>query len=119
MTDQLSITLEGILKKATADGIPVFHGCVAEADGTNVADWDRESGGDWKEFIACARAVGANILYVDKTVFEQSRIDDAIPPLVKIFPNSLTATPRHAAWWASYASFRRRLVLFVSSMLLS
>jgi hypothetical protein len=76
MTDPLYKTLEDILKKAKADGARVFHGYIADADGATVARWDRESGG-WQEFIACAKACGANILYVDKTVFEQSQIDEA------------------------------------------
>jgi hypothetical protein len=45
------------------------------------AGQDREQGGDWKSFLACAKASNTNILYLSWDSFDQDDIDDSLSKL--------------------------------------
>ncbi len=81
MNDPLLSTLDGIRKEAEPSGLRIFYGYMAEQTNVPSAHWNRENGGDWKKFLACARTVGANILYLNWAPFEQFEVDDAVAAL--------------------------------------
>lgn len=81
MDDPLSKTLDEIRKDADQSGLKIFYGYMAEETNVPSVHWNRENGGDWKKYLACARTIGANILYLNWAPFEQFQIDDAISTL--------------------------------------
>ncbi len=81
MDDPFLKTLDEIRKGADQSGLRIFYGYMAEESKVPSVHWNRENGGDWKQFLACARTVGANVLYVNSAPFEQFQVDDAISVL--------------------------------------
>ena len=81
MNDPLSQALEEIRKTGKASSLQIFCGYLAEDNNALAVHWNLENGGDWKEFLVCAKTVGANILYLNWAPFEQFEIDDAVSKL--------------------------------------
>jgi hypothetical protein len=81
MNDPFSIKLEEIRKEAEGGGTRIFYGHLAEDSNVPTVHWNQENGGDWKKFLACAKVLSPNILYVNWAPFEQFEIDDAISKL--------------------------------------
>jgi hypothetical protein len=44
-------------------------------------DWNEEHGGSWENFLECAKAVGAKLLYVNWAPFEEFQVDEAVEHL--------------------------------------
>jgi hypothetical protein len=78
MNDPLSKTVEVICKDAKTSGLQVFYGFLPDQSKVPTVHWDSEHGGDWKQFVACAKAFDARVLYVNWAPFEQFDIDDAV-----------------------------------------
>ncbi|MHB8542006.1 MAG: hypothetical protein ACYDCD_13865 [Candidatus Acidiferrales bacterium] len=81
MNDPLSKTLEGIREVAKNSGLQLFCGWLSENNNIPEVHWDKDNGGDWKNFLGCARAMNANVLYLTSAPFERSQIDEAIANL--------------------------------------
>ncbi len=81
MDDALLKTVDDIRKVADQGGLKVFLGYLSEESKVPSVYWNRENGGDWRDFLVCARAVGAGILYLNWAPFEQFEIDDAVSAL--------------------------------------
>jgi hypothetical protein len=76
MNDPLAKTLDEISEAAKDSGLQIFFSPLLQNESLT-AEWSQRHGGDWKNFLACAKAVGANLLYLHWVPFEQFQIDDA------------------------------------------
>src|SRR5579863_9352502 len=78
--DALLETVKAIVSSANTQGLVVFYGW---AHGTNqkTVDWNEEHGGSWENFLECAKAVGAKLLYVNWAPFEEFQVDEAVEHL--------------------------------------
>jgi hypothetical protein len=81
MNDPLSITVEAICKEAGSNALQIFYGYLAGERGVPSVHWNSEHGGDWQNFLGCAKALNAHVLYVNWASFEQFEIDDSIEAL--------------------------------------
>jgi len=58
-------------------GLTVFYSLVPE-DEAHAVYWIEEHGGDWKNFLQCAKALDTRIVYLSWEPFEESEVDDAL-----------------------------------------
>jgi hypothetical protein len=77
MNDPMAQTIEAILRDAEASGLHVFYGFLTETNRTASVHWNSDHGGDWKKFLACARTLSAQVLYINWIPFEQFEIDES------------------------------------------
>ena len=78
MNDPLAKTVDKIREAAKSGGLQIFYGWLPEDEDRLTVHWNQDNGGDWKSFLDCAKAVSANILYLNWAPFEQFQIDDAV-----------------------------------------
>ncbi|HXN65075.1 MAG TPA: hypothetical protein VN862_07050 [Candidatus Acidoferrales bacterium] len=79
MNDPLTEIIEEIRRAAVSDGVGIFYGYLADDnESVPTVHWNRANGGDWREFLRCAKTFNATILYLDWAPFEQSEIDEAV-----------------------------------------
>ncbi len=90
--DVLIERVEAIINAAKGQGLVLFYGW---AHGTNqkAVTWNEEHGGDWEKFLACAKAVGAKMLYVNWAPLEEFQIDEAVEHLERIIAGGTGIEP--------------------------
>jgi hypothetical protein len=81
MNDPLSKTVEVICKEAESNALQIFTGYLAEESKVPSVHWNSDHGGNWKQFVGCAKAFDALVLYVNWAPFEQFQIDDSVSAL--------------------------------------
>lgn len=78
MNDPLRKAVEAICEEAGSKALQIFYGFLAEESEVPSVHWNLEHGGDWRNFVQCAKALDAHVLYVNWAPFEQFEIDDSI-----------------------------------------
>ncbi len=74
--------MDKIRALAKACGLQIFFGWLSEGETENVSvHWNQDLGGNWENFLECARALKASVLYLNWAPFEQSQVDDAVAAL--------------------------------------
>jgi len=81
MSDPLSKTLEAIREVAKDSSLQLFCGWLSENDKIPEVYWDKDNGGDWRNFLGCATAVNAKVLYLTWAPFEQFQVDEVVAEL--------------------------------------
>ncbi len=56
--------------------LTLFYGYVGGGD--DAIQWNEEQGGGWREFVDCAKSLGARILYLNWAPFEEFQVADAL-----------------------------------------
>jgi hypothetical protein len=85
--DALLKQVEDIRGFLAAAKIPLFFASLSGHEGGSVY-WDEALGGDWKEFLAAAKLMGARGVYLNWERFEEAQLTDALRTIEAGFVNS-------------------------------
>jgi len=85
--DPLLKEVDDVRKFLDSEKIPVFLAPLCGHKGASVT-WDKGLGGDWKEFIATAKSLGARGVYLSWERFEEAEITEAVATIEIGFVNS-------------------------------
>lgn len=80
VNDLLATTIAQIRELAKSLGLTIFYSSVPN-DERRTVHWDEEHGGDWKNFLECAKSTGTRILYLHWEAFVESEVDEALAAL--------------------------------------
>jgi hypothetical protein len=75
--DVLLERIDTIVSAAKGKEFVVFYGWAHGADQKTV-NWNEEHGGSWENFLECAKAAGARMLYLNWAPFEEFQVDEAL-----------------------------------------
>lgn len=77
-TDLLLGVVEEIRTHAEEEGFIVFYREECAGGSKDTFNWHEEHGGDWKRFLACAKAMAVRTVYLSWLPFEGWQVDDAL-----------------------------------------
>jgi hypothetical protein len=78
LTDNLSNEKREIATQLSGDGLALFYGAFP-SEGVNEIYWDKEIGGDWREFLKVAKKLEVPVLYIDWIEFTEDYFNEEMP----------------------------------------